>query len=91
MKEIKDCIKKHFTVFRCPGERIAGDHDMSSIMWVLSFTSYLYFHFAVIYDYNSILLHQMSLKTNIMRIQAEGKCVCYQAHFNNQLNEQDIQ
>lgn len=32
----------------------------------------------------------MSLKTNIMRIHADAKCLCYQAHFNNQLSEQDI-
>lgn len=32
MKEIKDCIKKHFSVFRCTGEKITIDNDMSSIM-----------------------------------------------------------
>lgn len=31
----------------------------------------------------------MSIKTNIIRVQMEGNCYCYQAHFKTDITEQD--
>lgn len=31
VKEVRDCVKKHYTVYKCGGARISLDGDLSQI------------------------------------------------------------